>query len=237
MNVRLIANGSQAWERWIRRWGLSFLVNDDVLFDAFGHNWFFRHNLQAFKVKISSIKHIVISHEHWDHVEGLKFLLASSPEAVVYFPSRTSHQLIDQVRTMGGRLRLVSGPLKIRDGVYLSGEVVGHYGNEPMPEQALVLESSRGLILLVGCAHPGIVEMVEHVKLAFSRSVYGVIGGLHLKGISDDKVLSTVSALKNSSVEMIVPLHCTGPKAARLLRSVFRENCYHWREGASVSLT
>lgn len=65
MKVRLFANGSRPWERWIRRWGLSFLIDDDILFDAFGDARVLMGNLRRFNVDIEKIRCVVISHEHW----------------------------------------------------------------------------------------------------------------------------------------------------------------------------
>ena len=102
MKVRLIANGSRPWERWIRRWGLSFLIDDDILFDAFGDARMLMGNLRRFKVDIGKISQVVVSHEHWDHVEGLRSLLAQKPGLKIHLPHHADVVLKDKIRAWGG---------------------------------------------------------------------------------------------------------------------------------------
>ena len=71
MKIKVIATGASKWERFIRRWGIAFLIGDDMLFDTFGDARVFMNNVRKFKIDLSKIKHIVISHDDWDHVTGL----------------------------------------------------------------------------------------------------------------------------------------------------------------------
>ena len=66
MKIKIIAIGSSKWERFIRRWGVSFLIGEDVLFDAFGDPGVLLNNMRKFNVDPTKIKHIVLSHDDWD---------------------------------------------------------------------------------------------------------------------------------------------------------------------------
>ena len=76
MDIKLLAEGHTKWDRFIRNWGISFLIDDDVLFDTFGR--------RKLKVDATKIKHIIISHEHWDHISGLWAILKINNAVTVY---------------------------------------------------------------------------------------------------------------------------------------------------------
>ncbi len=236
MKIKLLANGSQLWERWIRRWGLSFLIDDDILFDAFGDARVLMGNLRRFKVDIGKIQHVVISHEHWDHVEGLCFLLPQMPGLKIYLPRHADTVLKDKIRAWGGDVIEVGDPVRLKDGIYVSGEIIGRYADKDMPEQALVLEAETGLVIIAGCAHPGIQTIVNQVKRSFRKPVHGVIGGFHLKDNSLEDIGAVADGLKGSGVEMVSPLHCTGAKAEKVFKQVFGAGCVLLREGQEIKL-
>ncbi len=236
MKVRLLANGSRPWERWIRRWGLSFLIDDDVLFDVFGDARVLMGNLRRFRVDIGKIEHIVISHEHWDHVEGLRPLLVQKPGLKIYLPQHADVVLKDKIRAWGGVVVEADTFLRLKDGVHVSGEIIGRYAGKDMPEQAVVLETEKGLVVLAGCAHPGILTIVDQVKRSFHKPVHGVIGGFHLKDHSLRDIGSVVNGLKDAGVDMVGPLHCTGARAEKVFRQSFGKGCLLLREGQEISL-
>lgn len=236
MKVRLIANGSYSWERWIRRWGLSFLVDDDILFDAFGDARVLMGNLRRFKVDVGQIRQVVVSHEHWDHVEGLRPLLAQRPGIKVYLPHHADRVLKDNIRAWGGDVVEVGGAVRLKDGVHVSGEIVGRYADKDMAEQALVLETGKGLVVVAGCAHPGIVTIVQGISQAFSKPVYGVIGGFHLKNRTTEEIGVEAARLQAAGVDMVVPLHCTGARAEKIFQQVFGSGLILLREGQEIEL-
>ena len=236
MKLKLLANGSRPWERWIRRWGLSFLIDDDILFDAFGDARVLMGNLRRFKVDIGKIRQVVVSHEHWDHVEGLRPLLAQKPGLKIYLPHHADFVLKDKIRVWGGDVVEVSGSARLKDGVHVSGEIIGRYADKDMPEQAVVLETREGLVVIAGCAHPGIVTIVNSVKKAFRKPVHGVIGGFHLKNRTVEEIGLEAARLKAAGVDMVVPLHCTGARAEKVFKQVFGSGCLLAREGQEITL-
>ncbi len=236
MKIKLIANGSQPWERWIRRWGLSFLIDDKILFDAFGDAQVLMGNLRRFKIDIGKIQHVVISHEHWDHVEGLRPLLAQKLGLKIYFPQHADAALKNKIRAWGGDVIDVSDSVRLNDCVHVSGEIIGRYADKDMPEQALVLETGKGLVVIAGCAHPGILTIVNGVSKTFKKSVYAVIGGFHLKDHSWQEISSVVDGLKGAGVEMVAPLHFTGARAEKIFRQSFRNGYFLLREGKEIRL-
>jgi len=86
-------------------------------------------------------------------------------------------------------------------------------------EQALIIETDKGLIVVTGCAHPGIVEMVQKAKSY--GDVYLVMGGFHLADKSTREVEAVIAELKRSGVHQVAPSHCTGEKAIEQFKAAF----------------
>ena len=231
MKLKLLANGQHSFEHWFKRWGLAFLINDDIVFDTFGDARVLMENLRQFKVDIGKIEQVVISHEHWDHVGGLCLLLKQKPGLKVYLPSHADIVLKDKICGWGGEVVEVTRALKLKDSIHLSGEIMGCYAGKPMPEQSIVLETQKGLVVIAGCAHPEINIIVKRVKEVFQKSVYGVIGGFHLKDHSLEGINIEVANLKEEGVNMVMPLHCTGARAQKIFQQAFGLGYVSIREG------
>jgi len=103
--------------------------------------------------------------------------------------------------------------------VYTSGELGGG-----LKEQSLVLKTCQGLVIITGCAHPGIVEIVEHVRGLFEENVYLLIGGFHLMGKSPKELREIAKKLDELKVERIAPCHCSGDTARGFFRQYYGDN-------------
>jgi len=136
------------------------------------------------------------------------------------------------------KLSFVSSLTEILPGVKISGEIprvtdFEHTNNflreeegktfedQVNDEQALYLTSKRGLIVVSGCAHPGIVNIVTHAKKSTGSKVQMVLGGFHLSGATQDRVRKTMDQLKNLNVERIAPMHCSGFEAMKMISDRF----------------
>lgn len=86
---------------------------------------------------------------------------------------------------------------------------------DPMKDdQALFLDTSRGIVVLLGCAHAGALNTLEYIqRIVDDRCIYAVIGGMHLQGADSDSVLEIRTWLQSQDVRVIAPGHCTGPNA------------------------
>lgn len=85
-------------------------------------------------------------------------------------------------------------------------------------EVLLVLETSKGLVVLVGCSHPGILTMLQTVNRLFSEPLYALMGGLHLKDADETRITGVVEALKDLGIKKLGVSHCTGTSAVKVLR-------------------
>jgi 7,8-dihydropterin-6-yl-methyl-4-(beta-D-ribofuranosyl)aminobenzene 5'-phosphate synthase len=88
-------------------------------------------------------------------------------------------------------------------------------------DQTLVLESEKGVIVILGCAHSGVVNIMDYVaKLTGRNEIYAVIGGMHLLNASPARIVKTIEALEKYRVQIIVPLHCTGTNAIQYFQNI-----------------
>ncbi len=127
------------------------------------------------------------------------------------------------------------------DGIGLSGPIpretdfedtggsffLDRKGERPDPlddDMALWLRTSGGLVVCVGCAHAGLVNILNHVRRQNNgQKIRAVFGGFHLRNASSDRLAQTIAALRQLDPEMVVPCHCTGESAVRALQDVFKE--------------
>jgi 7,8-dihydropterin-6-yl-methyl-4-(beta-D-ribofuranosyl)aminobenzene 5'-phosphate synthase len=102
-------------------------------------------------------------------------------------------------------------------------------------DQAMFFDSPKGLIVLLGCAHSGVVNTLHYVaKLSGEKCIYAIIGGMHLLNASQERMAKTIEALKKYDIQKIVPLHCTGQEAAGKIKKVFGEKCISSGAGAKI---
>jgi 7,8-dihydropterin-6-yl-methyl-4-(beta-D-ribofuranosyl)aminobenzene 5'-phosphate synthase len=135
-------------------------------------------------------------------------------------------------------IKFVSTMTEIVEGVRASGEITrqfpfeapGNYvikqgenlvGDNFNDEQVLYVSSRKGLIIVVGCGHAGIVNIVHQAKKSTGSKIFMIAGGFHLYCGDTDRLLKTMDHLKNLGVERVVPMHCTGFEAMKLISDRF----------------
>ncbi len=236
MKITLIAEGSTKRDRKSLRWGLAFLAGD-VLFDAFGRSDVFWENIWKYKIDLSGVRNVVISHEDWDHVDALGGFLRTRREGTrVYVCARTGRPLKALIKSNGGVLREIRGSVRIAPGIFSLGQMRADTGRGILYEQALVVKSPRGFSVVTGCAHPGIVPIVRRAVKIFGKKLYAVCGGFHMKDHSQEENQKIIAALQALGVKKVIPLHCTGPAARQSFRKAYGQNFVRLHEGASVIL-
>ncbi len=195
-------------------WGFSCFIQrseTSLLFDTGGDGEVLLSNMSRLGLDPQQIEHVVLSHIHSDHTDGLSGLLARGNQPVVWVPRSFPPTFKERVRSRT-QVHEVGGPATVADGMHSTGEL-----GSAIVEQSLVLESDPGLVLITGCAHPGIAEMVARARKLHPEGVHLVVGGFHLGGKSQAVVRQIASQLKELGVKRLAPCHCTGTEATRLL--------------------
>ena len=237
MKVKLVADGSAKWQRMIKRWGIAFLIGDDVLFDTFGDARVFMSNVRKQKINLSKIRHVVISHDDWDHIAGLWSVLKEHKDLKVYVVPHFKVELKDKIRSFGVTLVETPEPTMIREGVYTSGELSGGSGRGILYEQAVVIKEEGGKLgVLTGCAHPKLPDILRAVRGHFHQNIGVAIGGFHLKDMELDQIREIVESLPKLGVCHVFPLHCTGRLAVKEFKRFYGEHYHRLREGDSIEV-
>ncbi|MGB2629699.1 MAG: MBL fold metallo-hydrolase [Candidatus Omnitrophota bacterium] len=217
--------------------GFSCLVKGEVLFDTGADAEHLLDNMSRMKVNTGKIKSVVISHEHWDHVGGLWEILKKKRRCMVYGCPKFSNEFKICVKELGSNLTLADGLLEVDKGISVTGEMGANYKGRYMPEQALVVKDKKGVSVITGCAHPGIVRIIKHVKRKLKTDkIYMVIGGFHLEGMDRGKIDRLISEFKELGVEKVGPAHCAGEMAVRVFRGKFGKNYVPVKAGSVIEL-
>lgn len=175
-------------------WGFSCLVetqNKKILFDTGCEGPGFLYNIKKLGYNAENIDIAVISHQHWDHTGGLFSLLELNGNIKVFVLKSFSEHLKDEIRKKAKLKEVVIGQ-KIIENAYTTGLIE----NSP-DEQSLILKTIKGIIVIVGCSHPG-VDKILGISKKYGK-IFAVIGGFH--------GFSNFDALKD--IEMIGACHCT----------------------------
>ncbi len=149
----------------------------------------------------------------------------------------------EEIEKLGGTWILSRDPIHLMPGVFTLGEItkeekvefekkvtIGLYKlekgrlvpDEVEDEIGLAINTKKGLIVIGGCSHPGIVSMAQKAtKISRIDQVYAVIGGFHLVDAEDERIQNTVNALKKMGVKKVYTGHCTGLKAENMFANEF----------------
>ncbi len=101
-------------------------------------------------------------------------------------------------------------------------------------EVALLIRSQEGLVLIFGCSHPGVMNMIQSIKKSFQEPLKMLIGGTHLVNADDKRIDETIRMLKDLNIDRIGVSHCTGEKAAARIKEEFGERFFHNRTGSVI---
>lgn len=159
------------------------------------------------------------------------------------------------LEALGARFVLNTSFAEIARGVYLTGEIPrasvfekddprlkvlmnGTYVQDSVPDdQSLVIESAQGLAVVLGCAHSGLINTLNHITAQLpGKPVHSVIGGTHLGFLADEQIEQTIRALTAFNLHTIGASHCTGPGAAARLMQAFGERFFFAQAGSTLEL-
>jgi len=216
------------------KWGYSCLIktaNDTILFDTGSDGKILLSNLSQLQVDPNSITAVIISHNHWDHLDGLADLLKTNPNVTAYIPYSFSRKIEQDILQAGAKVIRVESLLEITDGIFSLGELNGN-----ISEQSIVIQTIRGMVVITGCAHPGIVNILKHALTIFPKdSIHLAMGGFHLKNDDSKKIIQTVRAIYELNVEHVAPSHCTGEKAIKEFENIYLNN--YMKSGVGKKIT
>ena len=217
---------NDVWKRGLTSsWGLSLYVEINreeerhiILMDTSGSFDALFNNASKLEVNLSDVEAVFISHWHGDHCGSLSHVLPLlRQQTPVYVPSENSLG-IKKIKEAGGTPMVCSDPVELMEDVMSTGEIGGW-----ISEHSLVVNvKDKGLVILVGCAHPGIVSTVKRAQQVSGISkIYAVIGGFHISSLHEG--INAAKFLHEIGVKLVSPCHCTGVNAKIAIANVMGE--------------
>jgi 7,8-dihydropterin-6-yl-methyl-4-(beta-D-ribofuranosyl)aminobenzene 5'-phosphate synthase len=237
-----------------------------ILFDTGDNADIFAANVKAKGIDLTKLDFVVLSHRHSDHMAGLSYVLSVNPTVKVYAPKegfgifgsslpssfyRKDEALPADMRYYGGkppevmkfgaawpnaRFELVDQTTEIAPGITLIALISDLPGTKELKELSLAVNTPDGVVLVVGCSHPGIERIVE-AATAINPKIHLIVGGFHLVAASDELIEKTVTALNEKyKVENVAPGHCTGEPTFAALKKAFGSRYVYAGLGTSLSL-
>jgi 7,8-dihydropterin-6-yl-methyl-4-(beta-D-ribofuranosyl)aminobenzene 5'-phosphate synthase len=204
-------------------WGFAALVEygeHTLLFDTGARASILLGNMDLLGIDPAGIETVLLSHAHSDHTGGLLGLLQQGVAPTVYLLESFPEAFTSQVAALTEVVEVGSDPMQILPGVFSTGGL-----GSDVVEQGLVLQSPDGIVVITGCAHPGVVAMVRRARQVAEGEVALVVGGFHLGGASRATIAGIIEDLRALEVRQVAPAHCTGDQAAGMFADAYGEDC------------
>lgn len=237
-----------------------------ILFDTGNNAEVLAKNAVARKVDLSRLDFVVMSHRHGDHMGGMSYLLGVNPKVQIYAPKegfgvygadlpstfyRKDESLPAEQRYYDGKppdvmrfgsawpqanITLVDKPIEIAPGIHLISLVSDKPGTLELRELSLAIETPDGMVIVVGCSHTGIDNIVK-AAAAIQPKIQFVAGGFHLVVAKDPEIEAIIATLRDTyNVAYIAPGHCTGEPTFTALKKAFGDHYLYAGLGSTFAL-
>jgi 7,8-dihydropterin-6-yl-methyl-4-(beta-D-ribofuranosyl)aminobenzene 5'-phosphate synthase len=237
-----------------------------ILFDTGDNPDILERNAKAAGVDLSRLDFVVLSHRHGDHIGGMDYLLRVNPNVKIYAPKenfgifgaslpgsfyRRDDSLPPEQRYFDGNapetlhfgsawprahFELIDKTTQIMPGMTLIALVSDKPTTMELKELSLAIDTPDGLVLVVGCAHPGIDRILD-ASAAIDKHIHLVVGGMHLVVAKDPEIEKAVTALHDTAkVDYVAPGHCTGEATFAALRKAFGDHYRYAGLGTRLTL-
>lgn len=236
-----------------------------ILFDTGDNSVILEKNARAKGVDLSRLDFVILSHRHSDHMGGMSYLLRVNPKVRIYAPKenfgiygfslpssfyRKDPSLAAEQRYFDGNpppimkfgsawpqanFNLIEKTTEIVPGIHLIALVSDRSPTLELRELSLAIETPDGMVLIVGCSHPGIDRIVA-AAAAINPHIRLIAGGLHLVTATDEEIGRIATVLHDTfRVEYIAPGHCTGEPTFAVLKKAFGNHYLYAGLGTTVT--
>lgn len=237
-----------------------------ILFDTGNNADTFSQNAKTLGIDLKKLDFAVISHRHGDHTSGLNYLVSVNPGVRIYAPKegfgvfgaalpgtfyRKDESLPGDMRYYDGHppekmtfgtpwpnanFVWVDNLTEVVPGIFLISTVSQTPGTLELRELSLAIKSPKGVVLGVGCSHPGIEKILE-ASMAVDKHVHLIFGGLHLVTTPDPEIARIAAALHDQwKLDRMAPGHCTGEPAFAAFRKAFGDQYVYAGLGSVIEL-
>ncbi|MFX1512761.1 MAG: MBL fold metallo-hydrolase [Promethearchaeota archaeon] len=216
-------------------WGLSIFIETPeltILFDTGPDPDALRENAEILGISLSEIDFVIISHGHQDHLHGISHIAELNPNIMVYVPENMNTFCKNMLLSLNTTKVEIGPTYSISDGITIIG---GLYA--PINEQALAINvRGLGLIIFVGCSHPGVVNIVQKAEKDLEIRPYAIFGGFHTLEEDIDAISDLIDELLALNIKKICPSHCSGDLVRNYLQSNYFSHYVEVKVGYSTNL-
>jgi 7,8-dihydropterin-6-yl-methyl-4-(beta-D-ribofuranosyl)aminobenzene 5'-phosphate synthase len=215
-------------------WGFSCLLkglDKTILFDTGTNGSLLLENMEKLEIQPDDVDLVFLSHFHRDHFGGLDALLRKNPRIAVWLPKFFPSNFKESLKNKRTILKEVEGFQEICESAYTTGVIPGW-----IKEQSLVLDVDQGLILVTGCAHPRITNIIAKSKDLLKKDVFMVFGGFHLAGFNEAEIMEIIETFRGFGVKKVGPCHCSGEDARRLFAREYGKDFIRLGAGKKVRM-
>lgn len=216
-------------------WGFSCLVEygeTKLLFDTGEKGDILLKNMEKLGINPKAIDIVVLSHHHSDHIGGLFDFLKKNSNVTIYYPQSFPAKLIKEISNTGSNIIPVSSFNEIQANIFTLGEFKG-----AIPEQVLAIRSPKGIVVITGCAHPGIINILKKAQSDFpNETIYLACGGFHLYKMNNKEIADIVKKTSDLEIQFIAPSHCSGNNAKKAFKEVFQNNYIEIGAGKIINI-
>ena len=237
-----------------------------ILFDTGDNPDILAHNAKMLRADLSKLDFVVMSHRHSDHMGGLNYLLSVNPKVKIYAPKenfgvygfslpstfyRKDNSLPPEQRYYDGKppdimkfgtawpeanFELIEKTTEILPGIHLIFQISDKPTTMELRELSLAIETPDGIVLIVGCSHPGLDKIVD-AATKINKRIHMVTGGFHQVVAKDIEIEQIVSNLHDTfKVDFVAPSHCTGEPAFSAFKKAFGNHYIYAGLGTSIGL-
>ena len=237
-----------------------------ILFDTGNNPDVLEANAKALHVDLSRLDFVVMSHRHGDHMGGMEYLLKVNPHVKIYAPKenfgvygfslpskfyRKNDNLQPQMRYYDGKppetmvfgsawpranIELIDQTTEILPGIHLIALVSDKPTTQELKELTLAIRTPDGLVLVVGCSHPGLDRIVAAAQ-AIDPHIHLIAGGFHLVVAPDEAINQVATLLHDTAkIDYLAPGHCTGEPAFTALSQAFGDHYLYAGLGSVIAL-
>lgn len=232
ISITVIYDNNPYTEGLATAWGFSCLIRGaekTILFDTGGNGSTLLANMKKLGINPEKIDILLLSHIHGDHVGGSERFLERNEKISVYLPKSFPRGFSQKLIRSGIKIVEVHDASRICDGVYTTGEL-----GEAIREQALIVHTTQGIIVITGCAHPGIVGILKRAKDLTKDDILLAMGGFHLGGTSKKDLEKIVLSFRKLGVKSVGPCHCSGDLARQMFKEEYRDSYIHLGVGRVI---
>lgn len=204
-------------------WGFSCFIDtgkNKILFDTGDKGKILLSNMEKLGIDPKIIDTVFLSHFHHDHTGGLKDFLELNSDVKIFYPKSFPHNLLNTINNYGAEAIPILEAKEILPEVFSLGEL-----GADIPEQSMVIRTNSGIIVITGCAHPGIINILRKAKEEFpNENIDYVLGGFHLHRLSKNEIKKTVNSIYDMGIKTIAPTHCSGDAALKIFKEVYKND-------------